>query len=101
MRTKTRLVALAGLAFGICTGLLWMAIGDRYLDATFGQRDFNWRVLPFILPLIISILLFSADRNSSTRRRLLNSVLFFGFDYVGYWIPFAVFVLLVILCGGM
>ena len=45
-------------------------IGDRYLDATFGQSYFNWFVLPFILPVIIAVILAPRILISSTIARM-------------------------------
>mgnify|MGYP001585930208 FL=1 len=90
MRMKTKWVILSAIVLGILMGILWINIGDRYLDATFGQNNFNWFVLPFILPLIISIILFFVDNESPKNKKFLNSIMFFVFEFIGHWIPFAV-----------
>lgn len=69
-------------------GNLWIKFGDSYLDATFGQNNFNWFVLPFILPFIIAIILFFIDNESTNGKKIWNSVLFFVIEFLAHWISF-------------
>jgi hypothetical protein len=101
MKLNTKWVVISAIVFGIAMGFLWINFGDQVLDANFGQSPFNWFVAPFILPLIISFLLYFIDNESTVRKRVKKSILFFVIEFVSHWAPFALFILGISLGGGM
>ncbi len=99
MRISKKVVIILAIVLGVVCGLLWLKFGDHFIEPIFGQF-ITWYILPEIISLVFSLVLFFLDYKHIIRIRIANSLLFILLFCIFFWVPLASLILLLCLTGS-
>ena len=100
MKLPRLITIITSIVLGAATGALWFAFGDFYIEPVFGQ-PVTWYVLPVILDLIFSSILFFLNFKKTIASRIVDSFLFLVLYYAFFWTPLYVIIIACFFLGPM
>ncbi len=87
MELSKKRIVISSLILGVVNGILFLFLTDNYFEMGMFELEIQWVTLPFLIPLLATLVIFFLDGEPLIKTKLQNSALFFALCAIGTWIP--------------
>jgi len=89
MIIKTKWTIILGLIYAFIISIPYYFMKESFVTESIIGRS----IALVMIPAIISFLIFIKNKQSTKRRRILNSILFLIIGYIGFWLPILIIII--------